>query len=299
MAKRQAKSQETANKNLAATRVLSKIKSLLPFSTSHNKSVLIGAIFLAAGTAALIAAIFLSSQIMALVGLGMTFWGALFNLATPLRYVEGNLLNSTVISTYLTIDRIIDDFKYTGKAYYLPPYSKEEYLPEHLKGLRDTVAFISADKDATMPPIEDLAQSKFMLTNEKVARANKKGILIAPPGLGLLTKIEKKMPPTTRIGVSDLFEAAPKVVSEDLGLAREMTMNSEMNTVKLTIRDSLYMDLYSPGSNLKSISLLGCPIASAIACVIAKHMGRPVAIQNVTVTPENLTTEIDYQILQG
>jgi hypothetical protein len=228
---------------------------------------------------------------MALVGLGLTFWGALFNLVTPVRYVEGNLLNSTAISTYITIDRIIDDCKYKGKAYYLPPYSREEYLPERLKGLKETVAFISASEDATMPSLEDIAQGKFALTNEK-------GILIAPPGLGLLTKIEKKMPPTTKIGISEIFESVPKIVSENLGLAREITMSLEMNSVKLMIRDSLYFDLHNPGNNLKSMRLLGCPIESAIACVIARHIGRPVTIQSIKVTLENLTTEIQYQILQ-
>ena len=291
LAKQEARNPEITNENSAATRSFSKINSRLPFSLGHHKSATIGAVFLVVGTTTLILSIYLSSQIMALVGLGLTFWGALFNLTTPVRYVEGNLLNSTAISTYITIDRIIDDCKYKGKAYYLPPYSREEYLPGRLKGLKETVAFISANNDVVMPSLEDIAQSKFALTN-------KKGILIAPPGLGLLTKIEKKMPPTTKIGISDIFESVPKIVSENLGLAREITMSLEMNSVKLMIRDSLYFDLHNPGSNLKSISLLGCPITSAIACVIARHIGRPVTIQNIKVTPENLTTEIEYQILQ-
>jgi len=291
LARQQEKNQETANENLVVKHSLSKIKSALPLSADHPKSAIIGAIFIATGIAALIVSIVTSSQIMALIGLGMLFWGALFNLATRLRYVEGNLLNSTVISTYLTIDRVINDCKYNGDAYYLPPYSQEEYLQENLKGLKETVAFISANKNPIMPTIEDIAQSKFTL-------ANNKGILIAPPGLGILTKIEKKMPATTKIVISDIFEMVPKIVSSDFGLAKEITLYSERNaSVKLKIRDSLYMNLYNPESNLKSISLLGCPIASAIACVITKHTGRPVTIHNIQVTPENLTTEIEYQIL--
>jgi hypothetical protein len=292
LAKEQAKNQETANENTSATRARSKIKLPLPFLSSEHRSTTYSSIFLAAGIMALIVSVFLSSQILALVGLGLTFWGALFRLATPFRYVKGNLLGSTSMSTYLTIDRIIDDCEYKGKAYYLPPYSQEEYLPEHLKGLKETVAFISSEKDVSMPPLEDLAKSKFTLSN-------KKGILIAPPGIGLLNEIEKKMPPTKKMGISDIFEIVPKIITENLGLAREMAMKLERNGVKLTIHDSLYMSLYNSGSNLKSISLLGCPIASAVACVIAKHIGRAVAIQNIEVTSESLTTEVEYQILQG
>jgi len=82
----------------------------------RSTSSLISVNFLIAGILALIFAVYASSQILAFTGLGLTFWGALFLLVTPVRYVESNLLTSTAVSTYSTIDRIINDFKYTGKS---------------------------------------------------------------------------------------------------------------------------------------------------------------------------------------
>src|SRR3989304_6704819 len=105
----------------------------------------IGVVFLISGISSLIFSIYSESQILALIGLGLTFWGVLFFLLTSVRYVEGSLLNSTAVASYSTIDRIIKDFKYTGKGYYIPPYPRDVYLPEHLKGLKDTVVFISAE----------------------------------------------------------------------------------------------------------------------------------------------------------
>jgi hypothetical protein len=209
------------------------------------------------------------------------------------RYVEGSLLNSTAVASYSTIDRITKDFKYTGKGYYIPPYPKDVYLPDHLKGLKDTVVFISAENDAVMPSIEEMAEGKFLVEKPK-------GILVAPPGLGLLTQIEKKLTiDSAKTGLSELCEVLPRVILENFGLAKDIAMTLEENQVNLKIIDSIYKNLYSAENNLKSISVLGCPIASAVACVLAKVSGKAVAIQKHKVSPDGLTIEVWYRIGQG
>jgi hypothetical protein len=290
-AKKQGATQPT-NANLEAISSLTKSKPKLaiPSRLHHHKSFIIGALFLATGITALLLSIYTSSQIIALIGLGMTFWGALFILISPVRYVEGSLLNSTAISIYLTLDRIIGDFKYSGKAYYIPPYSQEENLPENFKGLRETVAFVSRKKEKPLLPVEELAQSKFMLSK-------KKGILVAPPGLGLLIETEKRMPQATKMGISDLCEIIPKIMLENFAIARDITMSAEADKVNLTLRYSLYNNLYSHKSNLKSIRILGCPIASAIACAIAKTTGKIVTIENTKVSAQDQRTETEYKLI--
>jgi hypothetical protein len=293
MTEESTRKQETAKPEgltLAAKSVLSQTKETLSFS-AKQESAKIGVAFLAAGIIALSVSIFLNSQVTALVGLGTTFWGALFILMSPSRYVEGSLLANQATSFYLTMDRVIADFKYPAKAYYVPPYSRERELPDRLKGLKENVVFVSASKDTITPTIEDIAQSKFMSTN-------KKGVLIAPPGLGILFEIEKRTQREIDIGLSDLCIIIPRIM-EELALTKEMTMHEETERVNLTIHDSLYRNLYIPEYNLKSISLLGCPIVAAIACAIAKTTRKIVTIQNLKVSPEDRITEIEYQILQG
>ena len=253
----------------------------------------IGIAFLASGISSLVFSVYSESQILAFIGLGLTFWGVLFFLLTTLRYVEGSLLNSTAVASYSTIDRIIKDVKYTGKGYYIPPYPKDVYLPDHLKGLKDTVVFISAENDAVMPSIEEMAEGKFLVEKPK-------GMLVAPPGLGLLTQIEKEMNVDyTKIGLSELCEVLPRVILENFGLAKDIIMTLEENQVNLKILDSIYKNLYSAENNLKSISVLGCPIASTVACVLAKVSGKAVAIQKHKVSPDGLTIEVWYRIGQG
>ena len=69
--------------------------------------------------------------------------------------------------------------------------------------------------------------------------------------------------------------------------------------VYLKTFDSLYKNLYGRENNLKSISLLGCPIVSAVACALAKASGKVVTIQKQKVSPDGSEIEVWYRIVQG
>jgi hypothetical protein len=253
----------------------------------------IGIVFIIPGALSLIFSIFKNSQVLAFIGLSLTFWGSLFFFVRPVKYVRSTLLDSTAISSYSTIDRIVKDLKYKGKSYYIPPYPKEVYLPEYLKGLKDMIVFISADSDAGMPSIEEMAKTKFLLENPK-------GILAAPPGLGLLTQLEKELrTDITKLELSELCESLPQLILENFQLAKEIEMKTEKNQVHLKIFDSIYKNLYSREKNLKSIYFLGCPLVSAIACAIAKTTGRIVTIHQGTISPDGQTIEVWYRFIEG
>jgi len=253
----------------------------------------ISALFLISGLISLIFSLYSESQILAFIGLGLTFWGVLFLLVTPVTLVEGKLLYSTIVSMYTTTDRIISDFKYKGRGYYIPPYPKDVYLPEYLKGLKDPVVFVSAANDSEMPPIEVIAKGKF--TSE-----NPKGVLLAPPGSALLTQIEEKSNVDfTKIDLDELCKLMPHFILQDLNLAKDMEIEPNENQVYLRIFDSLYKNLYSLQADLKSVNLLGCPIVSAVACALAKTSGKTITIQKQQVSPNGLTIEVWYRIMQG
>ncbi|MEM3356852.1 MAG: hypothetical protein QW166_03385, partial [Candidatus Bathyarchaeia archaeon] len=203
-----------------------------------------------------------------------------------------SLLDLTAISTYTTIDRIVKDLKYKGKSYYIPPYPKEVYLPEYLKGLKETVVFISADTGGT-PSIEELAKSKFFLKNPN-------GICVAPPGLGLLTLFEKELRrDISKLQLNELYENLPHIIAENLQLAKEVEMKVEDNQIHVRIFDSTYKNLYAAEESLKSIHFLGCPLVSAIACAIAKTTGKMVTIQRDSISPDDQTIDVWYSVVEG
>jgi len=266
----------------------SEIKKIRPIPSGK-----IGLAFVIPGVLSLIFSILKESQILAFIGLGLTFWGALFLFIKPVRYVRSELLYSASLSSYLTLDRIIKDLKFKGKSYYIPPYPKDVYLPEYLRGLKEMKVFISADKGSSIPSIEEMAKNKFLLKNPK-------GICVAPPGLGLLTQIERELrKDLTKLDLNSLCENLPKVLTEDLRVAKEMEIKTEKNGVYIKISDSTYSDLYSKERNLKSVHLLGCPLVSAIICATAKATGKIVTIDKDKFSPDNKTVEVWCRFIGG
>ena len=231
-----------------------------------------------------------NTQILAFVGLSLVLWGGLFILARPISYVRSSLLEATAISLYATIDRIKKDLKYNSKSYYIPPFPKEVYIPEHLKGLKEMIVFISANDEEGLPAINEIAEGRFLLEEPK-------GMILTPPGLGLVEYLEEELRINfTRMGLEDLCELLPKVFPEDLQLAKGMTMVAEGKLVYLNIVGSIYKSLCYD-EEVQSVHLLGSPLVSAIACAIAKTTGKPVTIQDTVINSDTETIDATYQII--
>jgi len=253
----------------------------------------IGIGFLVCGAIVLSASVATSSTILAFIGLGLAFWGGLFLFTRPVKFVRSTILDSTAISAYTTIDRITEDLNYKGKPIYIPPYPKEAYLPEYLKGLKEMTVFISAEDFTAMPTIEEMAKKQFLLENPK-------GICIAPPGYGLINLFEKELKTEfTQIGLEQLYDTLPTVVVTNLELAKEFEINSENALIHIKIVDSVYMDLYSSDQSFNSIHSIGCPLTSAVACALAKITGKLVTIVKDIVSSDLRTIEVWYQTLEA
>lgn len=251
----------------------------------------IGFVLLIIGVLSFLGSLITASTILAFMGLGLTFWGALFLFARPTKFVRGSLLNGTAISSYGMIDRMLKDLNYKGKGIYVPPYPKDVYLPEHLEGLKDLIIFISATSTPNMPTIEEIARKEFLVKNPK-------GICIFPPGYGLMELFEKEMRTKfSRINVESLYNILPKVV--DLGLAGELEIETENDSIHITIIDSIYKDLYSRNHALKSVHLIGCPLVSAIACALAKTTGKNIVIVKDKISSNLKKIEVWYKTIEG
>jgi hypothetical protein len=253
----------------------------------------ISVLFLISGILSFVFSVYSASQMLALIGLGLTFWGALFLLLKPRKFIESSLLYSATVSEYLTIDRIINEFNYKGRGYYIPPYPKDVYLPEYLKGLKASVVFISGKNNSEMPSIEEIAKGNFMSKSQK-------GVLVVPPGSGILTQIEETMNMDfTKMSLNELCEVLPTILLQDFNLAKEIEMKPDGDNIHLKMLDSLYKNLYSARNALKSVSLIGCPITGAVACALAKNSGRNVTIQKQQVSPDGSAVQVWYRMGQG
>ena len=253
----------------------------------------IGFILLVIGVLVLATSFVGASTILAFIGLGLTFWGALFLFAKPTKFVRSTLLDSTALSSYTTIDRIIDDLNYKGKPTYIPSYPKGAYLPEYLKGLKEMVVFISAKDITTMPTIEEMARKQFLVKNPK-------GMCIAPPGSGLVSLFEKELRTDfTKIDLDGLYNSLPTVIVNNLELASNFEIDAEKELIHVKITDSVYKDLYSKEHKLKNVHSVGCPLTSAVACALAKTTGKLVTIAKSVVSPDLKVVDVWYQTVEG
>lgn len=277
-------------KELVKQNRLSKHELLRSKQMPSNK---IGVALLSIGALLLLYSTIATSTIIAFIGLSLTFWGILFLFARPTKFVRSEILDSTAISFYETIDRAIDDLNYTGKSTYIPPYPKEAYLPEHLKGLKELVVFIPAKDAASMPPIEELAKSQFLVKNPK-------GICITPPGSGLVSLFENELKISfTEVDQASLYDGLQRIIVDNLELATNFEIETENKLIHAKITHSVYKNLYSKKRMLKSVYAVGCPLTSAVACALAKTTGKPVNIVKSNVTPDLKTVEVWYQTIEG
>jgi hypothetical protein len=253
----------------------------------------IGFTLLIIGALVLVASFVETSTVLAFIGLGLTFWGALFLFAKPIKFVRSTLLDPTALAFYTTIDRITDDLNYKGKSVYIPPYPKEAYLPEYLKGLKEMVVFISAEDVTTMPPIEEMAKRQFLVKNPK-------GICVIPPGSGLVNLFEKELRVDfTKIDQDSFYNSLATVIVNNLELASSFEIDAEKELIHVKITDSVYKDLYSKERKLKSVHSVGCPLTSAVACALAKTTGKLVTIAKSNISPDLKTIEAWYQTVEG
>lgn len=261
--------------------------------SKRNFSVRIGLVFLFSGALVLIASYLATSTVLAFIGLGLAFWGGLFLFARPVRFVKSIILDSTAISSYATVDRIIEDLNCSGKPIYVPPYPKEAYLPDYLKGLKEMIVYIPSQDVVAIPSIEEMAKKHFIVTAPK-------GICIPAPGYGLVSLIEKELRHELgQIDTEQLFSSLPIVITRNLELAREFQISNEDDLVHVKILDSVYQDLYSTELGFKSIHSVGCPLTSAVACALAKTTTKLVTIVRDVVSPDLRSIEVWYKTLEA
>ena len=252
----------------------------------------IGVVFAVPGVLSLAFSVVTASSVLAFIGLGLTFWGALFFLVRPVAYVKGSVLSMTAVTLYSTIDRIIGDLKYKGNGLYVPPYPRDVYLPEHLKGLKESIVFISAAADSGPPSVEEIASSRFMTRKPK-------GICITAPGSGLVDQFEKLLgADLTRMSLEDLCASLPQVVLENFQFAKEIEMKTEDNRVILKTFDSVFKNLYVE-EGPKSVRILGCPLASAVASALGRVTGKATLIGSVNTSPDVQTIEVSFSFKEG
>jgi hypothetical protein len=262
-------------------------------------------IMLGVGAASLTLSVIYSQMLLVLIGLGLTFWGALLLYIHPGEYIETAILNASTLSPLTTVNQILRELDYEGNAIYLPP--------KYFKNPENSKIYISKQKDAPLPDPEQVQKSE-----NQVFVKNPEGILLTPPGAELARLFEKSLKTSfTKVDLEYLQKNLPKLLIENLEIAdsvkiemshtvatRQSTelippFQTRTNSIHVKITSTIYNQMCRETSELPGIiSQVGCPVCSAIACAIAKASGRSVRIERTEFTEDGRTIEPYYSIIE-
>ena len=245
---------------------------------------MMGLILLIFGVLGIASSIFYQSTILAFVGLTLIFWGCLFTLVLPAKYVKSEVMDHMSSSSLSAIDQIIKDLNLKGKPIYIP-VPRGLYLP-YIRGMKNEFAYI---------PEKDIEIEAAL---EQAFTRDPKGLRLTPPGLALADLLEEK----SRLKFYDLetdslIELLPTLITRELELAENFEISLKEGKAHTTMKNAACQDLCESASRMQNICpYIGCPITSSIACILTRVTNRPVILESCLL--RNNTIEAHYQILQ-
>jgi hypothetical protein len=251
---------------------------------------LFDSILIAIGTAILSLSIIYSSSILALIGLGLLFWGVTFTYITSSDYVKKVLFDTTVIAQQETLNRVVQKLEYRGDTIYLPP--------QFFNTTNIYKAYISRNKLETPPTADLLPNQKpdFLIDYiEKPA-----AVLITPPGVELTQLFEKTLEKDfVTTSLQDLQSYLPELLIDELEITSYFDMKIEENIVRVQIDDS-YFRFPRAETELSSLYFFfESPLICAIAFVFAKATGAPVIIERSKTETKGKVVNIAYHLLKN
>jgi hypothetical protein len=258
------------------------VRVKVPKTRHRSSSSLIGYGLGGVGGLSLVSAVVFTSTVLAFIGLGLTFWGALLLFIRPRHYVRSDLMDSTALSSLTTIDRMITSLGYTQRGVYIPVDNAEK-----------AVVFIPAQPLKKIPNLDLVGKQTFLKDPE--------GIAMVPPGLALANLFEREL----KVKFSDwslekMMEQLPKLLIENLEMVQDCTIKIDGDKVNFTFVESVYSEFCNKlRSTTKVCSSLGCPMCSAMACVLAEVTHRPVEFDKDKYTTDGGTVESSYHLLPG
>jgi len=265
-----------------------------------------GVIILIVGVAALIASIVTTldatrASILAFIGLGLTFWGAVLLYIQNQDYTLTEILDASITPLTETLTQTIRTLGYEGNPVYLPP--------KYVENLEDTKIFISKQKNGPYPTPEQTQ------TKDQPLITNPEGLLLTPPGADLVKLFEKTLETTfTRVNLEYLKQHLPHLLIEDLEIATEVEIenkipethqpsdaksepsqnSAEAATIQLRMTAIAYRSTLL--RDVQQLHGIGSPLTSAIACAITKATGKLTTITQQETSQDGRKTIVEFHL---
>jgi hypothetical protein len=259
-----------------------KLSNKVPeFDTTLNLVKFVWWFLLVIGSVTLLGSLIFSSSAFAFVGLGLIFWGIVFAYARTDEYVKKSLFDATAFHQSTTMNQMVGELGYKGQAIYLP----QKFFKLH----DSNKVFISKGETSMLPLPETVREAEEILILQ-----NPSGMLLTPPGSGLVKLFEEKF--ETSLVLADLRyleENLPKLFSGELEIAKNVQIKIESDLISVKI-ESLKN---APEIELQLPAPLGSPLSNGLACILAKTLGKPIVFEQVQPNNDLGSITLVYRIL--
>jgi hypothetical protein len=263
-----------------------------------------GLILFILGAAALITATITASNIMAFIGLGLTFWGAILLYIQTSDQIPTSILDASISPYPDTLDQMVQALDLQGDPVVLPP--------KYFENPEDTAIFIPKQKNGPRPTPEQTQQNK-----NQYLTSNPPGILLTPPGAELNKLFEKTLETSfTTVNMEYLQQHLQKLLIEDLEIATDFEMQTQNtnasenktsmtsapdaanNIILMRIVTNAYQNTFKQAAQHPNTAVLSCPLTSAIAIAIAKATGKPVSMETRLTSKDGTEITVQYHLEQ-
>ncbi|MHA2168535.1 MAG: hypothetical protein ACXAB7_01355 [Candidatus Kariarchaeaceae archaeon] len=196
-----------------------------------------------------------SSQIAAIIGIAVTFWGGLLTFLRPARYVRNDVLNSVALGATNAILGIREEEGYTGRPWF--------FSPSTIRGIKRVVQFIPKVKS-----VQPISSNVFL--EEGIFSKDPPGLRFRPSGIDLMSLLENTLGTNFALVDFEYLEAnLGRAIVDYLELARLFEINVDDNRVDVRISDIIFDDFFADGRNGTPNLFKIDPLTSALACILA------------------------------
>ena len=225
----------------------------------------------------------LSSTVLALIGVGLTFSGIILIFVVPRQLVRGDVAILMTLSPFRTLSLILEERNYRGRAIYMPPRSVSELALPRM--------FIPKDNINSIPNLINRDD------NSRIAH-DPEGILLNPVGVDLAKVFESLLGNRlSDITLEHSRERLPDILTNKLQLFSSVAIVINGNQINVRMSGQTSYTICDSVRNLSDVhQIVGCPFCSAIGVILSDISGRPCILEN-SALEDGITINNDYKLI--
>jgi len=239
-------------------------------------------IFLSLGLILLALAIFHANNISAVIGIALTFWGALLLYIKPTRYIRKEILEIIIDEANNNLDIFYDYTNFQGIPFY--------YSPPTLSGLKNAFIIIPKLDSLPMPSDEQLSEKKYFYETNSI-------IKLVPLGYKILEIYDFKLTGNlSSFNINIIKNYIENILINNYEVAKSIEIEYNEPLIKVFITEYILSTEIIKIKNKHFLKYIGDPFISLIACILTISTHKKIIIKNIDINTTNKNLMVIFEI---